>query len=195
MSWETAAIFPVPALTAEQVVGEALALHSGETLLVNGAGGITGGLIVQLAALRGVDVLATASPHSADRVRGYGAREVIDYRDPMWPQHARALANDSITAVANATPGGAAAAITAVADGGRIATITPDLPAATRGVSVTAVYVRSDGAQLDCLTGLLDSHRLSMPIPRSCGLAQAAAALADVVAGHEPRGVVITKNI
>jgi NADPH:quinone reductase-like Zn-dependent oxidoreductase len=83
--WETAAIFPVPALTAEQVVAEALALRGGETLLVNGAGGITGGLIVQLAALRGVEVLATASPSSADRVRRYGAREVLDYRDPMWP--------------------------------------------------------------------------------------------------------------
>ena len=195
MSWEIAAIFPVPALTAEQVVGEALALHGGETLLVNGAGGVTGGLIVQLAALRGVDVLATASPHSADRVRGYGAREVIDYRDPLWPQYARGLANDSITAVANAAPGGAVAAMTALADGGRLATITPDAPASVRGISVTAVYVHSDGAQLDRLTALLASRRLSMPTPRSCGLDQAAAALADVVAGHEPRGVVITKGI
>jgi NADPH:quinone reductase-like Zn-dependent oxidoreductase len=193
--WETAAIFPVPALTAEQVVGEALALHGGETLLVHGAGGITGGLIVQLAALRGVDVLATAGPRSAGRVRGYGAREVIDYRDPMWPQRARALAKGSIDAVANAAPGGAAAAMTAVADGGRLATITPDPPPSARGISVTAVYVRSDGAQLDRLTRLLDSHRLSMPTPRSCGLAQAASALARVVAGQEADGVVITKDI
>jgi NADPH:quinone reductase-like Zn-dependent oxidoreductase len=195
ISWGTAAIFPVPALTAEQVVGEALALHSGETLLVHGAGGITGGLIVQLATLRGVDVLATASPRSADRVRGYGAREVIDYRDPMWPQHARELAKGSIDAVANAAPAGAAAAMTALDDGGRLATITSDPPASTRGISVTAVYVRSDGAELDRLTPLLASRRLSMPIPRSCGLGQAAAALAHVVAGREPSGVVITKDV
>src|ERR1700752_3010452 len=125
ISWETAAIFPVPALTAEQVIGEALALPGGETLIVNGAGGITGGLIVQLAALRGVDVLASASPRSTDRVRGYGAREVIDYRDPVWPQHARALAKGSIDAVAHAAPGGAAVAMTALAAGGRRATLTP----------------------------------------------------------------------
>jgi NADPH:quinone reductase-like Zn-dependent oxidoreductase len=193
--WETAAIFPVPALTAEQVVGEALALRDGETLLVNGAGGITGGLIVQLAALRGVDVLATAGPRSADRVRGLGAREVIDYRDPTWPQHARALAKDTIHAVANAAPGGAAAAMTALTDGGRLASITPDLPASTRGISVTAVYVRSDGTQLDRLTALLASHRLSMPTPRACSLAQAGSALAHVVAGDESNGVVITKSI
>ncbi len=191
--WETAAIFPVPALTAEQVVGEALALRGGETLLVHGAGGITGGLIVQLAALRGVDVLATAGPRSADRVRAHGAREVIDYRDPLWPQHARALA-DPIDAVANAAPGGAAAAMAALADGGRLATITPDPPASARGIGVTAVYVRSDGAQLGRLTALLASRRLSMPTPRACGLDQAAAALAHVVAGHEARGVVITKT-
>ncbi|MBO0882688.1 MAG: zinc-binding dehydrogenase, partial [Mycobacterium sp.] len=172
-----------------------LALHGGETLLVNGAGGITGGLIVQLAAQRGVDVLATASPRSADRVRGHGAREVIDYRDPMWPQHVTALAMGSIDAVANAAPGGAAAAMTALADGGRLATITPDSPASARGITVTAVYVRSDGAQLDRLTALLASHRLCMPIPRSCSLDQAASALAQVVAGHESSGVVIAKDI
>ena len=195
ISWETAAIFPVPALTAEQVIGEALAVRGGETLIVNGAGGITGGLIVQLAALRGVDVLATASPRSADRVRDYGAREVLDYRDPLWPQHARALAKDCIHAVANAAPGGAAAAMTALVHGGQLATITPDPPASTRGISVTAVYVRSDGAQLDRLTALLASRRLNMPTPRSCSLDEAGSALAQVVAGHESSGVVITKDI
>lgn len=193
--WATAAIFPVPALTAGQVVGESLALRRGETLLVHGAGGITGGLIVQLAAMRGVDVLATAGPRSTDRIRANGARQVLDYRDPMWPQHARELARGCIDAVANAAPGGAAAAMTALVDGGRLATITPDPPPPTRGISVSAVYVRSDGAQLERLAALLGSHRLSMPIPRSCGLEQAAAALAHVVAGHEPRGVVITKDI
>jgi hypothetical protein len=82
--------------------------------------------------------------------------------------------------------------MTALADGGRLATITPDPPASTRGITVTAVYVRSDGAQLDRLTELLDSHRLSMPTPHSCSLDQAASALAQVVAGHEPARVVIT---
>lgn len=195
ISWETAGVFPVPALTAEQVVGEALALHGGTTLLVHGAGGITGGLIVQLAVLRGVDVLATASPRSADRVRGYGAREVIDYRDPMWPQHAKMLAEGNIDAVANAARKGAATAMTALADGGQLATITPDPPASARGISVTAVYVRSDGAQLARLTALLDDRRLHMPTPRSYGLVQAACALTQVVAGQLPSGAVITTDI
>ena len=35
--WEAAAAFPVPALTAEQALSEALSVHSGMTLLVHGA--------------------------------------------------------------------------------------------------------------------------------------------------------------
>src|SRR4029453_10273959 len=44
-SWEAAAAFPVPALTAGQVLG-ALNTHAGEQLLIHGAGGGTGGLLV-----------------------------------------------------------------------------------------------------------------------------------------------------
>ena len=48
VSWEVAAVFPVPALTAAQVLGEALGVSAGERLLVNGAGGVTGRLLVLL---------------------------------------------------------------------------------------------------------------------------------------------------
>jgi len=44
VSWAEAGAFPVPALTAEQVVSEALGVQPGETILVNGAGGVTGGM-------------------------------------------------------------------------------------------------------------------------------------------------------
>ena len=46
---------------------------AGEWILVHGAGGVTGGLVVQLAVARGATVVATAGPSSAARVRGYGA--------------------------------------------------------------------------------------------------------------------------
>jgi NADPH:quinone reductase-like Zn-dependent oxidoreductase len=47
VSWAVAGAFAVPALTAVQVLDEALGLQPGETLLVKGAGGVTGGLIVE----------------------------------------------------------------------------------------------------------------------------------------------------
>jgi len=93
VSWDIGGVFPIPALTAEQVVSEALRLQSGEALLVHGAGGSTGGMMAQLAARRGADVIATCSPRSAGRVRSYGARTVIDYHESGWPQTVRALFN------------------------------------------------------------------------------------------------------
>ena len=80
-SWEAAAAFPVPALTAGQVLSDTLNVCAGEQLLVHGAGGITGGLLVALAALRGTQVIATAGPSSQQRVTALGARHVTDYHD------------------------------------------------------------------------------------------------------------------
>src|SRR5438093_7247132 len=83
--WEVAAAFPVPALTADQALTEAAPDRPGEWLLVHGAGGVTGGLAVQLAVARGATVVATAGPSSAARIRGDGAHAVFDYHDPEWP--------------------------------------------------------------------------------------------------------------
>jgi NADPH:quinone reductase-like Zn-dependent oxidoreductase len=89
VAWSDAAVFPVPALTAAQVVDDALAVQPGETLLAHGAGGVTGRLIVQLAVVRGARVIATAGPASAEAVRAVGAAEVVDYHDARWPERVR----------------------------------------------------------------------------------------------------------
>src|SRR6266566_8977165 len=103
-SWEAAAAFPVPALTAEQVLG-ALNIHAGEQLLIHGAGGVTGGLLVALAALRGAEVIATAGPASQQRVAALGARHIIDYHDQGWPEQVRELTGGrGVAAAANAAP-------------------------------------------------------------------------------------------
>lgn len=86
VSWQAAAAFSVPALTAHQVVPEALDVQSGESLLVNGAAGVTGALIVSLAAMRGASVIATASPRNHERLRRLGATHLIDYHDDRWPE-------------------------------------------------------------------------------------------------------------
>ncbi|MGV9799607.1 NADP-dependent oxidoreductase [Mycobacterium sp. NPDC003449] len=192
MPWDIAGVFPIPALTAEQVVGEALSLRSGDTLLVHGAGGITGGMIVQLAVRLGADVIATCGPLSAERVRSYGARAVVDYHESEWPQTVLELSDGKgVQAVANAAVGGAATAMTTLIDGGRLATITSDPPTASREITVTTVYVRSDGAQLSRLAELFERRELSMHPPLHAGINDAAAALAQVVAGRAAAGMII----
>jgi NADPH:quinone reductase-like Zn-dependent oxidoreductase len=191
-SWEAAAAFPVPALTAEQVLADALSIRAGEHLLVHGAGGVTGGLLVALAVLRGAQVTATAGPSSQQRVSALGARYVIDYHDQDWPEQVRAITGGhGVAAAASAAPGGAASAIRAVTDGGRLATITSDPPGEQRGITVSSVYVRPDGRQLRDLATRFGDGQLEIPVAASYLLADAARALARVTGGHAGGAVVL----
>jgi NADPH:quinone reductase-like Zn-dependent oxidoreductase len=183
-SWEASAAFPIPALTAAQALDEALEIESGGWVVVNGAGGVTGGLLVQLAVARGARVIATASAKKAERIRGYGASEVLDYHDD-WPVLVREITGGGAPKAVNAARGQAATTLQAVADGGRLTTITGDPPPEERGVAVFDLYVRPDGRQLSTLAELLAQGALSVPIASVHPLEQAAQALREAVAGAD----------
>jgi NADPH:quinone reductase-like Zn-dependent oxidoreductase len=183
VSWEVAGAFPVPALTAVQVLDEALRVQAGETVLVNGGSGSTGSLIVSVAVLRGAHVLATAGPASHDRLSRAGAT-VFDYHDPDWPRQVLdATDGRGADAAANAARDGAATALRAVRDGGRLATITSDPPPSERGIAIGSVYVRPDAAQLESAVQALAEGRLEFRLGASFPLAQADVALKRATAG------------
>jgi NADPH:quinone reductase-like Zn-dependent oxidoreductase len=191
--WEVAAVFPVPALTAVQVLDEALGVGPGDRLLVNGAGGVTGRLLVSLGSLRGAEVIATAGARSHAPVAALGARHVIDYHEQDWPDQVLAVTDGSgVAAAVNAAPNGAADAIRAVRDGGRLATITSDPPEQERGITVSSVYVRPDGGQLDGLGRLLAAGQLEISVATSYELLDAADAVATVVSGRADGAVALT---
>jgi NADPH:quinone reductase-like Zn-dependent oxidoreductase len=193
VSWEAAAVFPVPALTAAQVLDEALRVGPGDRLLVNGAGGVTGRLLVSLGSLRGAEVIATAGPRNRAAVAALGAREVIDHHEQDWPDHVLAITGGTgVSAAVNAAPGGAGDAIRAVRDGGRLATITSDPPEQDRGITVSSVYVRPDGGQLAGLARLLAAGQLELSVAASHELVDAADALAAAVSGTAGGAVALT---
>jgi NADPH:quinone reductase-like Zn-dependent oxidoreductase len=193
VSWEAAAVFPVPALTAAQVLDEALGVGPGDRLLVHGAGGVTGRLLVSLGSLRGAEVIATAGPHSRKPVAALGAREVIDYHEHDWPDQVLALTGGTgVSAAVNATPAGAADAIRAVRHGGRLATITSDPPEQDRGITVSNVYVRPDAGRLGALARLLAAGQLEVSLATSYELPDAAYALATAVGGRAGGAVALT---
>ncbi|MBZ4401461.1 NAD(P)-dependent alcohol dehydrogenase [Myxococcus faecalis] len=91
-SFEEAATLPCAGLTAWQALFEVTSLRPGETVLLQGSGGVSV-FALQLAKAAGARVLMTSS--SADkavRLRELGAEEVIDYRaDAKWGERAKAL--------------------------------------------------------------------------------------------------------
>ncbi|HEX5558612.1 MAG TPA: NADP-dependent oxidoreductase [Gaiellales bacterium] len=192
LSWEAAAAFPVPALTATQVIDGALAVRPDDLVLVNGGSGVTGALLVGLAADRGAEVIATAAPAGHERLRRLGAAHVLDYHDPDWPAKARARGGGSgVTAAANAVPGGAAVAVGTVRDGGRLATITLDPPDEQRGIAISSVIVQPDGRALAELAELIAAGRLEVSIAAAFPLEEAAEALAAATGGGAGGAVVL----
>jgi NADPH:quinone reductase-like Zn-dependent oxidoreductase len=193
MSWEAAASFPVPALTADQAIGAALGNSGATRLLVHGAGGVTGQLIAALGVVVGAEVAVTAGPRSADRLRGLGVAAVFDYHDGGWPARVRDWAGGGgVPAAVNAAPGGETAALSTVADGGRLATITGAPPAAERGVTIVDVYVQADGARLATMAERLGDAGIGIPVSGTYGLATAAVAL-DLAVGGGGGGAVVLR--
>jgi NADPH:quinone reductase-like Zn-dependent oxidoreductase len=191
-----AAAMPVPALTADQTLRGALGTGPGATVLVHGAGGVTGAVIVQLARYLGAEVIATAGPHSAARVAAAGAAHVLDRRSADWPGQVRELTGGrGADLAANAAPGGAARALGAVASGGRLATITSDPPDSERGIEVSQVYVAPDGPRLARLGELLAAGALSVTVDASFPLEHAARALARLRQGTDGRAVVLQPGL
>jgi len=191
VSFDAAAALPVPALTADQTIGDALGVRAGQTVLVNGAGGVTGGMLVQLAAHRGAVVIATAGADSVGRVAAMGASTVLDYHEPDWPERVRELTGGGADAAANAAPAGSGEAVRAVRDGGRLATITADLPAAERDITMRTVQVVPDGRRLGGLVQLLAQGVLTVSVGGRFPLERAAAALAQARHGAHGSAVVL----
>ena len=78
MSSDVAATLPTPGVTAFPASPARPRPSGAKTIAVVGAGGAVGGFLTQLLATAGARVLAIAFPRQADRVRSYGAQEVLD---------------------------------------------------------------------------------------------------------------------
>jgi NADPH:quinone reductase-like Zn-dependent oxidoreductase len=73
-----AASLALVAQTAIQMLDRA-GVEKGSTVLIQGASGAVGSVVVQVAHQRGATVIGTAPARSLERVKGYGADRVIDY--------------------------------------------------------------------------------------------------------------------
>jgi NADPH2:quinone reductase len=85
-------------VTAWQMVNETAKVRAGQTVLVHGASGGVGTLLVQAAKAAGARVLGTASGSKHEMVRSLGG-EPIDYRAEDVPARVRELAPGGVDAV------------------------------------------------------------------------------------------------
>ncbi|WP_395104389.1 NADP-dependent oxidoreductase [Actinomadura sp. SCN-SB] len=100
MLYTEAAALPTAGMTALTAVEEAgIEKGSDAKVLVVGATGGVGQPTVRLAASRGADVLATARPDAAGRMRELGAADVVDYGEGELVELVRAARPDGLDAI------------------------------------------------------------------------------------------------
>ncbi|MEO0493716.1 MAG: quinone oxidoreductase [Actinomycetota bacterium] len=79
---DAAAALPLQGMTAHYLASDTKPLQPGDRCLIHAAAGGTGRLLVQMAKLRGAEVVATAgSPEKGALARSAGADHVVLYRD------------------------------------------------------------------------------------------------------------------
>ncbi|MER5861723.1 NADP-dependent oxidoreductase [Kitasatospora sp. NPDC002040] len=171
-----AAALPLNGLAALQAV-EATGLTRGQTLLVTGAAGNLGGLVIQLAAARGLQVIALARPEDHAFVTRYGAR----HTDAVTPAEADAVIDTALLG---------AAVLPALRDGAAFVAVRPGPPIVERGIRHTVVDVRPDGAQLADLAAMVAAGRLTVRVAAEHPFTEAAKAHARLEEGGL-RGAVV----
>ncbi|GAA3011914.1 NADP-dependent oxidoreductase [Streptosporangium longisporum] len=169
-----AATLPLNGLTAVQAL-DGLGLERGGTLLVTGAAGGVGGFAVQLAAARGIRVVAVAGAGDEPLVRELGA-DVFVPRTARLGEAVRALVPGGVDAALDAAVVGAAA-LDAVRSGGTFAALVAGgAPAPLRGIRVFNHWIRADGARLADLVALVEAGTLTLRVAGTMPLDQVSAA-------------------
>ena len=95
---EAAEAVVVNGLTAYRMLHRAAKVQRGQTIVVLGAAGGVGSILVALARHAGIRVIGTAGPAQQEHLRAQGV-EAIDRRSEDVPARVRALAPDGVAAV------------------------------------------------------------------------------------------------
>lgn len=179
----TAGVLGLAGSAAVAVVG-ITAPAAGETLLLSGATGGVGNIVIQLAAARGAVVLATAMPgDEAAHVRALGADHVIDRTGDIAAQ-VRAVAPGGVD-VAMHLAGDPLALADLVRPGGRFTSLLnvgPD-QLGERDVDARPTNANPDPAELEELASRVVAGEVVVPVQRTYRLDDVPRAFADFAGG------------
>jgi len=182
---EVAASLPIPARTAAAVL-DALDLRDTDTLLVGGAAGGVGVLLVQLARRAGARVIGTGSEATAPFLRELGA-EPVAYGDGL-EERIRSIAPEVPAAADLHDADAAQAAVRIGVPAGRIVTIAAAPPEG--GIAASSGSARPDA--LASIAAAVAAGELTVPIAGRYGIDEIQQAVEAQRAGHVHGKLVVT---
>ncbi|GGP46106.1 oxidoreductase [Streptomyces abikoensis] len=191
LPWEEAAALPVAAETALRSLNE-LGVGAGETLLVHGAAGGVGTLVVQFARARDVRVIGTASEFNHEYLRGLGALPVA-YGEGLAGR-VRGIAPEGVDAALDAVGKGDAVGVSVevTGDPGRVLSIADAEGARRHGARFSSGGTGTGTVPaIEAALALHEAGILQLPIHRVYPLAEAAEAHRASEHGHLTGKIVI----
>lgn len=201
LTFEQAAAVPISGGTALQALRDKGKVQAGQRVLVIGAAGGVGTYAVQLAKALGAHVTGVCSTKKLDLVRSIGADEVIDYTsEELSGQYDLILdiaGNRPLHALRRLLTAKGTLVIVGGEEGGKLlggterllraALLTPFI-----GQRLLGLISTERAADLDTLSNLIETGKLTPTIDRSFPLAEAPAAIAYVQSTHSRGKVTIT---
>ena len=189
LGWAEAAGLLLTGTTAVHAL-TAVGVRAGDTVLVHGAAGGVGQMLVQLAVADGARVIGTAGRSGAELVRRWGG-EPLAYGDGL-ADRVRAAAPGGVTAAVDAvgTDEALDVSLELVPDRGRIATLANFARGPKAGIAVLGAGPGADpGTELRNaarlrLTALVEAGRLRVAVARAYPLDEVAEAHRDGITGH-----------
>jgi NADPH:quinone reductase-like Zn-dependent oxidoreductase len=211
---EESAAIPLVALAAWQALVELAQVKPGQKILIHAGAGGLGSTVIQLARHLGAYVATTANGKDAEKLRGLGADEVIDYTTTNFAEVLSgydavldSLGGDNLAkSLTVLKPGGLAISVVGPPDAafagqiGRpllkpvMALLSRKVRAQARklGVRYSFFFMRADGAQLKTLAALYDAGTLRPVLDRTFPFDETLDAMAYVEQGRAKGKIVVT---
>ena len=188
LTFEEAAALPCAAVTAWVALTGNRRVTAGDTVLIQGSGGVSV-FALQFARVLGARVIATTSTaEKAERLKALGASDVINYSEtPDWDAKVRELTDDrGVDCVVEiGGPGTIAMSLKALAVGGHVSLIGASLSSSAtgldpllltgRGITLGSISVGSR-ADFEAMNRAIALHRLRPVIDKTFSFAEAKAA-------------------
>ena len=203
LTFEQAAVVPVSAVTALKGLRDVGRVRAGQRVLITGASGGVGSYAVQLAKAFGAEVTGTASTAKLDLVRSLGADHVLDHTVEDFADGSRRYdlildiaGNPSLARLRRALTPTGTAVITGGEGNGKLTGMRRQLtalalsPFVRQRLTTFVGTVRS--AELEELTGLIESGAVTPSLERTYPLEEAPEAIRRLVAGEVRGKVAIT---
>jgi NADPH:quinone reductase-like Zn-dependent oxidoreductase len=185
-----AAALIIPLVTSYSFLVQGGELKQGQRVLIHGAAGAVGGVMVQLAKALGAYVIGTASGKGLELAKSLGADEVIDYKNQDFTQ----LVKDVDLVIDLAGGETQAKSFAVVKKGGKLlSAVMPPSQELAQQYGITAQFISSEPShkKLEFGTKLVEEGKIKTQVAKTFKLEDAALAQDTVSAGGVNGKVVI----